>query len=61
MNTLILTLFCCIAALGLIFYFIGENTAWDSIDKSNDKFFNEDGDHAYYNRSLIEQKEDKKD
>lgn len=60
MATLLLALFLCLSILVLLFLFVWKRTAWDKIDKSNDKYLDEDGDHAYYNRSLIEQKERQK-
>lgn len=56
MLILIFSFAACIAILFIIFFFAWRYTDWKKIDEANKEFYNEDGDHVYYDRRVIEQK-----
>lgn len=53
MNNLLLILGICILILFLIFLFLWRNTDWRHIDEENQKYIDSDGNHAYYDRKII--------
>lgn len=56
MLTLIVSLAICLALLGIIFLIVWKRTDWKKIDEANKEFYDDDGDHIYYDRRIIEQK-----
>lgn len=56
MTTLMGSLAVCIAVLGVVFLVAWKRSDWHKIDEANDRFFDADGDHIYYDRHIIEQK-----
>lgn len=57
MSTLLITLCICLALLALIFLFVWHRTDWKKIDRANERFLDADGNHAYYDRHLLDQKQ----
>lgn len=60
MDILLLTFAGCVLLLFVIFLIVWRKTDWKKIDEANKRYINEDGDHIYYDRHLIEQKKRKK-
>lgn len=57
MSTLLITFCICLALLALIFLFVWHRTDWKKIDRANGRFFDADGNHAYYDRHILDQKQ----
>lgn len=57
MSTLLITLCICLALLALIFLFVWHRTDWKKIDRANERFIDADGNHAYYDRHLLDKKQ----
>lgn len=55
--TSILIAFMIVILFIVLLIFIGARFLGGDRDNENDKFSNEDGDHVYYERSIIEKKE----
>lgn len=60
MDILLLTFAGCVLLLFIIFLIVWHKTDWKKIDEANKRYINEDGDHIYYDRHIIEQKKRKK-
>lgn len=56
MEILLITLGLCFLLLMGIFILIWHKTDWKKLDESNSRYINEDGNHIYYDRKLIEHK-----
>ncbi len=56
MTGILITFMIVILAIVLLIY-IGVRFSGNYREKENDKFYNQDGDHCYYERSIIEKKE----
>lgn len=58
MGILLITLGCCFLILAIIVMFVWRKTDWKKIDEANRVFYDQDGDHAYYDKNRIRMKKE---
>ena len=56
MGILLIALAGCFLILAIVLLIAWRKTDWKKLDKANEAFYDSDGNHAYYDRSLIKMK-----
>lgn len=56
MGILLITLAGCFLILAIVLLIAWRKTDWEKIDEANKAFYDSDGDHTYYDRTLIRMK-----